>query len=83
MWRRGQSLRKLIEADREFMRELVLRMERSERAMLSEIQEFRTKMEANHGDFHREHLEMIEELRAGRGALLAMLDRLGPGGATA
>ena len=76
------------------MRELVLRMERSERAMLRELEESRARSDARHAELmrdiatfreksDREHREMIEDLRAGRGALLAILDRLNPGGSAA
>ena len=92
--RRRESTREFLErlhrSDREFTRELVLRMERSERAMLRELQDFRDRNTAEHramlnefGKMSAEHDEMVAELRAGRGALLSMLDRLGPGGSAA
>ena len=69
------------------MRELVLRMERSERQLAVRMQQSERELHREIQDFRArntaEHHEMIEELRAGRGALLAILDRLGRGGSPA
>jgi hypothetical protein len=54
---------------REFMREIVLRVERSGREHSREIRRI--------GD------EIVTELRAQRGALMAILDRLAPGDSSA
>jgi hypothetical protein len=76
--------------DREFMRELLRRHEKSSDAMLAGFQEMLRRFDAN-TDLLREHTrkmaddhrEFIEELRAQRAAAFRILDRLGEGGAGA
>ena len=76
------------------MRELLLRMERSERrhtetiqAMIASLEEhrgeWRAEREAWWSEWHAEQEERRAEQRASREALFRMLDRLGPGDATA
>ncbi len=58
-----------LDDDRDFMRELILRSEQSERRLTVAVE--------------RRTAEIVEELRAQRGALFRMLDRLDPGGPNA
>jgi hypothetical protein len=69
--------------DREFMRELVLRMERSERLMVAELADTRREFSAAMAEIKNELVENRAEQRAGREALFRMLDRFGPGDAPA
>jgi hypothetical protein len=89
------------QTDREFMRELLLRMERSERQHAAAIEELIADLRDHRGEWRagheawwkewreyqeqrrEEHEDALAEQRAGREALFRMLDRLGPGGATA
>jgi hypothetical protein len=62
-----------LDDDRLFMRELLVRFEQLGRELGEEL----TRNMRRHAD------EVVEELRAQRGALLAILDWLGPGGSSA
>ena len=112
MFKRRQSdrqfLRELIGGQREFMRELLLRMERSERQHTAAIQEMIADLRDHRGEWRAERdawwsewhadragrearwrewqayqEEQRAEQRASREALFRMLDRLGPGDASA
>ena len=68
------------------MRELVLRMERSERLMVAELASTRRELSSAMTEIKNELVEHRAEQRAAREALfriLDRLDRLGPGGASA
>ena len=71
---------------REFMREITARVERGGRAVVAQVEALGAQIEglgaqiqAQSREFHVAMNDVVEELRAGRGALLAMLDRLEPG----
>ena len=87
MFRRRQS-------DREFNRDLLLRMERSERQHTAAIQSMIASLEEHRGEWRAEREQWWQEWqadqeerraeqRASREALFRMLDRLGPGDASA
>ena len=74
------------QSDRDFMRELVLRMERSERLMVAELGTTRRELALAMTEIKNELVEHRAEQRTSREALfriLDRLDRLGPGDAPA
>jgi hypothetical protein len=82
------------QSEREFMREIIGRMELSERELVRAFRDMREESRAAVREMHAEHVEMIAEMRSVRErvdgehndlrrALLAILDRLEPGDATA
>jgi hypothetical protein len=69
--------------DREFMRELLRRHEKASDAMLARFNAITRRFEEHTDEMRQDHREFIEEVRAQRGALLRILDRLDGGSAGA
>jgi hypothetical protein len=69
--------------DREFMRELLRRHEKASDAMLARFNAITRRFEEHTDEMRQDHREFIEEVRAQRGALLRILDRLDGGAAGA
>src|SRR4051794_11355832 len=69
---RQEDLRAQREESREFIREITLRVERGGRAHVRALNALSDRV-------GKEAAELVQEMRAQRGALLAILDRLKPG----